>query len=96
MSMTFVCDFDGTVAPADIGARLVERFTPPGVPELADALSRWRAGSLGHRELTEIECRHLDGDGLRLGRAGLHVLCRILRFSHDNGLGNARRTIPRL
>jgi 2-hydroxy-3-keto-5-methylthiopentenyl-1-phosphate phosphatase len=60
MAATFVCDFDGTVAPADIGARLVERFTPPGVRELGDALARWRDGSLGHRELTEIECRHLD------------------------------------
>ena len=60
MALAFVCDFDGTVAPADIGARLVGRFSPPGA--LDDALERWRAGTLGHRELTEIECRHLDVD----------------------------------
>jgi len=60
MPIAFLCDFDGTVSRADIGAALVRRFTTGDGAELERALERWRAGEMGHRELTEIECRHLS------------------------------------
>ena len=54
--VAWLCDFDGTVSPRDIGAAFAERFSPGGaasrVPELAD----WLAGRLGHRELTGAQC----------------------------------------
>ena len=54
--VAWLCDFDGTVSPRDIGAAFAERFSPGGaasrVPELAD----WLAGRLGHRELTRAQC----------------------------------------
>ncbi len=57
-----MCDFDGTVSPTDIGAALVGRFTPRPDPELERMLARWRAGEIGHRALTEAECRGLRVD----------------------------------
>jgi len=52
----FLCDFDGTVSPADIGAALIRRFAPDAEPERVTLLERWASGALGHRELTEAEC----------------------------------------
>ena len=59
MPFAFLCDFDGTVAPADIGAAFVERFGFGDRRELAATLERWRAGEVGHRELTRVECGRL-------------------------------------
>ncbi len=59
MRYAMLCDFDGTVAPFDIGAGLVRRFGRGPTDELERALERWRAGDIGHRELTEVECRRL-------------------------------------
>jgi 2,3-diketo-5-methylthio-1-phosphopentane phosphatase len=53
---TFLCDFDGTIAPRDIGAEFVRRFAQGGVAERAALLASWTAGSIGSRELTEGEC----------------------------------------
>ncbi len=50
------------MSPNDIGAALVERFTPVRDPELEGLLERWRAGEIGHRALTEAECRGLRVD----------------------------------
>jgi len=55
MRTTFLCDFDGTVAPSDIGAALVRRFTPGGAGRGRALLAGWRSGTVGHRELTEAE-----------------------------------------
>lgn len=55
----FLCDFDGTVSPHDIGAAFVARFSPGGMAESPEFLARWRAGEMGHRELTEAQCRLL-------------------------------------
>jgi 2,3-diketo-5-methylthio-1-phosphopentane phosphatase len=59
MATAYLCDFDGTVSPHDIGASLVRRFARTRAPELGAALDRWKAGEIGHRELTEIECRSM-------------------------------------
>jgi HAD superfamily phosphoserine phosphatase-like hydrolase len=63
MPVAWLCDFDGTVSPRDIGAAFAERFSPAGgasrVPELGD----WLAGRCGHRALTRAQCALL-----RVGR----------------------------
>ena len=56
MPYAFLCDFDGTVAPSDIGAAFVTTFASPDRSGHETLLERWRSGSLGHRELTEAEC----------------------------------------
>ena len=55
-----LCDFDGTVAPFDIGADFVRHFGRGPTDDLETALARWQAGDIGHRELTEVECRRLS------------------------------------
>jgi 2,3-diketo-5-methylthio-1-phosphopentane phosphatase len=56
MATAYLCDFDGTVSPRDIGAAFAERFSPGGaaarVPELGD----WFAGRIGHRAVTRAQC----------------------------------------
>jgi 2,3-diketo-5-methylthio-1-phosphopentane phosphatase len=59
MKLAFVCDFDGTVAPDDIGAGFVRRFGTGPDDALEAALARWRRGEIGHRELTQVECGRL-------------------------------------
>lgn len=56
MRSTFLCDFDGTIAPADIGAVLVERFSTGGRERREALLAGWVEGTVGSRELTEAEC----------------------------------------
>ncbi|HTM58477.1 MAG TPA: HAD-IB family phosphatase [Candidatus Udaeobacter sp.] len=72
--LAFLCDFDGTVSPEDIGHNFVMRFSARGDARASDAerreanarledlAARWRAGTLGHRELTEAECALLRCD----------------------------------
>ncbi len=52
----YLCDFDGTISPRDIGAALVKRFSDGRDGERAALLERWMSGALGHRELTIAEC----------------------------------------
>ncbi len=59
MALAFLCDFDGTAAPDDIGAEFVRRFGVGATDELERALERWRHGDIGHRELTRVECGRL-------------------------------------
>ncbi len=56
MPLAFLCDFDGTVAPSDIGAALIRRFAPGHEGERRLLLERWLRDEIGHRELTEAEC----------------------------------------
>ena len=56
MRTTFLCDFDGTVAPLDIGKALAERFSTGGVEQRRALLSDWLSGAIGHRELSVAEC----------------------------------------
>ncbi len=53
--VAWLCDFDGTISPTDIGAALVARFGGGG-DGLAALLGRWSRGEIGHRELTVAEC----------------------------------------
>jgi 2-hydroxy-3-keto-5-methylthiopentenyl-1-phosphate phosphatase len=64
MPYAYLCDFDGTVSPSDIGAAFVKRFSGGDVGEQQLLLDRWFAGALGHRELTEAQCA-----GVRVGEA---------------------------
>ena len=59
MPIAFLCDFDGTISSTDIGAEFVRRFGTGAGTGLERALERWRAGEIGHRELTEVECGRL-------------------------------------
>jgi 2,3-diketo-5-methylthio-1-phosphopentane phosphatase len=56
MPTAYLCDFDGTISPRDVGAGLVHAFSPGGDRERNALLARWSAGGMGHRELTIAEC----------------------------------------
>src|SRR5437667_624259 len=60
MPTAYLCDFDGTVAPSDIGAALFRRFATRGTASATEALRRWKADEIGSRQLTEIECACID------------------------------------
>jgi len=53
----WLCDFDGTIAPVDIGAALIARFAPEAGPRRRELLDRWKRDEIGSRELTREECR---------------------------------------
>jgi 2,3-diketo-5-methylthio-1-phosphopentane phosphatase len=53
----WLCDFDGTIAPADIGAALIERFAPHAGERRRALLERWKREEIGSLELTREECR---------------------------------------
>ncbi len=52
----WLCDFDGTIAPSDIGAALIERFAPGAAARRRVLLERWKREEIGSRELTREEC----------------------------------------
>jgi len=56
MPHAWLCDFDGTVSPTDIGAAFAEAFSPGEEAAREDMLARWLRAELGHRELTEAQC----------------------------------------
>jgi 2,3-diketo-5-methylthio-1-phosphopentane phosphatase len=58
----FLCDFDGTIAPRDIGAAFVKRFSGGREAEREALLQRWMSGAIGHRELTLAECALVTAD----------------------------------
>ncbi len=60
MPFAYLCDFDGTVSPRDIGAAFADRFSPGGAAGRLDLLADWLAGRAGHRELTEAQCALLE------------------------------------
>jgi 2-hydroxy-3-keto-5-methylthiopentenyl-1-phosphate phosphatase len=59
MPFAYLCDFDGTISPQDIGAAIVRRFSADRDAEREALLERWFEGGLGHRELTTSECELL-------------------------------------
>jgi 2,3-diketo-5-methylthio-1-phosphopentane phosphatase len=60
MPYAFLCDFDGTVAPDDIGAALVKRYSHALESRMASLLARWRADELATRDVIEAECATLE------------------------------------
>jgi 2,3-diketo-5-methylthio-1-phosphopentane phosphatase len=60
MPVAYLCDFDGTISPVDIGASFIRRFSGDRFAESPALLARWRAGEIGSRELTAIECGWLS------------------------------------
>lgn len=63
MPFAYLCDFDGTVSPKDIGAAFADRFSPQGAAGRLGLLDEWLAGRAGHRELTEAQCALLEVGG---------------------------------
>lgn len=59
MTTAWLLDFDGTVSPTDVGAALIGRFGAGNESAASEALERWKDGALGHRQLTELECRRM-------------------------------------
>jgi 2-hydroxy-3-keto-5-methylthiopentenyl-1-phosphate phosphatase len=57
MARAWLCDFDGTIAPTDIGAAFARAFSPGGAAEQEDLLGPWIRGEMGHRDLTVAQCR---------------------------------------
>src|SRR5438093_1123568 len=74
MRIAWLCDFDGTISPSDIGAAFVQRFSPAGaVPEL----DGWLAGhGLGDRH------GGLAADRV-LARGALREWCEAGSVAHD-------------
>ena len=62
MPFAYLCDFDGTIAPADIGLEFKRRFTTREPAEGEALIARWRAGRIGNRELAVAECAGLAVD----------------------------------
>ena len=60
MTTAWLIDFDGTVSPTDVGAALIDQFARGDQVAATDALERWKRGTLGHRQLTEMECRRMS------------------------------------
>ena len=56
MPRAFLCDFDGTISPTDIGAAFARAFSPGVAAEQEALLGPWVSGAIGHRELTEAQC----------------------------------------
>src|ERR1043165_1254110 len=52
----WLCDFDGTISPSDIGASLVRRFAPEGAERRRTLFERWKREEIGSRELARAEC----------------------------------------
>lgn len=59
MPIAYLCDFDGTVSPRDIGAAFAEAFSSDGEAARVPELASWLAGTTGHRELTRAQCATL-------------------------------------
>ena len=57
MARAYLCDFDGTISPTDLGAAFARAFSPGGAAEQEGLLGPWMRGEMGHRELTETQCR---------------------------------------
>ena len=56
MELAYLCDFDGTISPTDIGAAFMRRFSTDRTDRIHELLESWSRGEIGSRELTEIEC----------------------------------------
>ena len=72
MPIAYLCDFDGTASPQDIGAAFAERFSSDGDAARVPELASWLAGTTGHRELTRAQCgriRAVEAEALEFTRS---------------------------
>lgn len=70
MPFAYLCDFDGTISPEDIGAAFVE-VSAGRDDDRERLLGESFAGGLGHRELTRRECELVtatEEEALEFGR----------------------------
>jgi hypothetical protein len=79
MPHAFLCDFDGTIAPSDIGAQFARRFSPDGLAESPEFLAAWMRDDIGHRALTVLQCSVLRVTRERRGSSRAHS--RLIRRS---------------
>ncbi len=56
MGRAFLCDFDGTVAPADVGNAFFAHFAAARRKDWEAIVAGWLAGDLGSRECLRREC----------------------------------------
>lgn len=85
MPTAYLCDFDGTISPRDIGAAFAERFSAGGEASRVPELATWQAGRIGHRELTRAQCarvRASASDALTFTR-GFALDPAFAPFVHD-------------
>lgn len=92
MPIAYLCDFDGTVSPEDIGAAFGARFSPDAAAARVPELAGWLAGQVGHRELTRAQCATVhaaEAAALEFAR-GFHLDPRFAPFVHEAlGRGDA-------
>lgn len=92
MPIAYLCDFDGTVSPEDIGAAFGARFSPDAAAARVPELAGWLAGRIGHRELTRAQCatvRVAEAAALEFAR-GFRLDPRFAPFVHEAlGRGDA-------
>lgn len=62
MPTAFLCDFDGTISPDDVGAAFARRFSYGRDAGLHVQLDQWSRGRLGHRALTEAQLAVVEVD----------------------------------
>ena len=80
----WLCDFDGTISPSDIGASLVRRFAPEGGEHRRRLFERWKREEIGSRELARAEC-----DDVRA--TSEEALAFVRTFQLDPGFGEFAR-----
>ncbi len=92
MPIAYLCDFDGTASPRDIGAAFVERFSAGGEAARVPELAAWSAGRIGHRELSRAQCarvRASEAEALEFAR-GFRLDPRFAPFAREAlGRGDA-------
>jgi 2,3-diketo-5-methylthio-1-phosphopentane phosphatase len=88
MRTAWLCDFDGTLAPIDVGASLIARFAPAGAERRRELLARWKRDEIGSRELTTEECREV-----RVGET--EAIAFVRGFGLDPGFAGFARAAER-
>ena len=56
MRRAYLCDFDGTVSPTDVGNAFFEHFTSDARGAWDTLMTRWLSGQLGARDCLRAEC----------------------------------------
>jgi 2,3-diketo-5-methylthio-1-phosphopentane phosphatase len=78
MRRAYLCDFDGTVSPTDVGNAFFAHFTAGARAEWDALMERWLSGALGARDCLRAECELVRIDRQR-------ALAFTRRFAIDAG-----------